>query len=59
MVTFAGILIVGATAWASSINLKVDKIAGLEINIQYMQSDLRDIKDMMKKELLKQGKNDE
>ncbi len=48
MVTSMGVLIIGGGAWASSINAKVDKIAALELNIQYIQSDISSIKDMVK-----------
>lgn len=51
MTTFMGILIVAGGAWASSINNKVEKIAALEINIQYIQTDVSDIKNIITKAL--------
>ena len=51
MSTAMGILIIGGGAWANSINQKVDKIASLEVNIQYIQSDISDIKQIIKNAL--------
>lgn len=48
MVTFCGIIIIGGSAWANSINAKVEKIASMEVNIQFIQSDVKDIKDIIK-----------
>ncbi len=47
MITFAGIIILGGGAWATTINYKVDKIAPMEANIQYIQSDVSTIKTMI------------
>lgn len=41
------IVLGGGGAWATSINSKVEKIAGMEVNIQYMQRDISDIKEMI------------
>ena len=52
LMTFAmGILLIGGGAWANSINSKVEKIAALEVNIQYIQSDVSDIKQIIKNAL--------
>ena len=48
MVTSMGIIILGGGTWASSINAKVDKIAGMEFTIQYIQKDISEIKDIFK-----------
>lgn len=48
MITFFGVIVLGATAWAKSINDKVEKIDSLEVNINYMQKDVSEIKDIMK-----------
>ena len=47
MISFFGIIILGGGAWATNINSKVDKIAGLEANIQYIQKDLSEIKQIL------------
>ena len=49
MVSFFGIIVLGGGAWATSINSKVDKIAGLEVNIQYIQNDVSSIKQLIQK----------
>ena len=48
-----GIIILGGGTWASSINAKVDKIAGLELTIQYIQKDISEIKGIFKDYLKK------
>lgn len=52
MATCMSILIIGGGAWATSINSKVEKISGLEVNIQYIQTDLKDIKGLIKEYIL-------
>ncbi len=47
MVTAVAFLISGATAWAYNINMKVDKIAGLEVNVQNIQENVKDIKSII------------
>lgn len=47
MTVFMGILILGGGAWANSINTKVEKIASMEANIQYIQRDISDIKQII------------
>ena len=47
MTSAIGIIIIGGGAWAHSINEKVDKIAALEVNIQYIQTDISSIKNMI------------
>ena len=42
------IIILGGGAWTNSINSKVDKIASLESNIQYIQKDIAEIKNLIK-----------
>ena len=49
MVTAMSIIIIGGGAWATEINRKVERIASLEINVQYIQNDLSDIKSLIKK----------
>lgn len=44
MITAISVIILGGGAWATSINAKVDRIAGMEANIQYIQNDISDIK---------------
>ena len=53
MITFASIIIVGGGAWANAINSKVEKIAPMEANIQYIQNDVKSIKDMISEALKK------
>ena len=48
MVTSMSIIILGGGTLASSINSKVDKIAGMEFTIQYIQRDISEIKDIFK-----------
>lgn len=48
MVTAIGVIIIGGSAWATSINQKVDKIAKLETNIDYIQKDISEIKTIIK-----------
>ena len=47
MVTAIAIIILGGGAWATNINTKVEKIAGLEVNILYIQRDISSIKDLL------------
>ncbi len=54
MVTAFSILILGGAAWATNINNKVEKIAGIEINLQYIRDDILSIKDMIRVELKNQ-----
>lgn len=55
LMTFAmGILVIGGGAWANSMNQKVEKIAGLEVNIQYIQNDLASIKNLIIKAIKEQ-----
>lgn len=49
MITFASLLIVGGGAWATTINNKVERITAMEINLQYIQNDVADIKHLIKK----------
>ena len=53
MITFSGVIIIGGGAWATSINSKVDKIAPMEVNIQYIQNDVSSIKKMIEQVLKK------
>lgn len=48
MVTAMSVIILGGGTWANKIEQKVDKIAGLEANVQYIQSDVADIKNIIK-----------
>lgn len=48
MITAISIIILGGGAWATSINSKVEKIASMESNIQYIQNDIADIKSLIK-----------
>lgn len=52
MATSMSILIIGGGAWATSINSKVEKISALEVNVQYIQTDLKDIKGLIKNYIL-------
>ena len=47
MITAVSIIIIGGGAWASNINIKVDKIAGLEVNIQYIKEDISLIRKLL------------
>ena len=47
MVTAIAIIILGGGAWANNINAKVEKIAGLEVNILYIQKDISSIKNLL------------
>lgn len=49
------VIILGGTAWATAINAKVEKIASMETNIQYIQSDVKDIKEIIKGVLKNKG----
>jgi len=55
MVTFCSVVVLGGGAWATTINTKVDdninKVAKIETSIAYMQSDIREIKDLFKEYL--------
>jgi hypothetical protein len=42
------IILIGGSAWANSINAKVEEIATLRVNIQYIQADIKDIKEIIK-----------
>lgn len=53
MGTSASVMIIVGSAWANSINNKVDKIAALEVNVQYIKSDINDIKGMIKEVIRK------
>lgn len=55
MITAVSVIILGGAAWATSINAKVEKIATLEINIQYIQTDVSTIKDMIQVAIKNQG----
>jgi hypothetical protein len=55
MITFASIITLGGAAWATSINSKVEKIATLEVNIQYIQTDVSTIKEMIQLAIRNQG----
>lgn len=48
MTSFFAIILLGGGAWATSINNKVDKIAGLESNVGYIQKDISEIKQAIK-----------
>ena len=48
MITFASVLIFGGGAWAHNINSKVEKIAGMELSINYIRNDINDIKELLK-----------
>lgn len=48
MGSFAVIIVGIGSAWANSINTKVEKISAMEVNIQYIQTDIKDIKAMIK-----------
>lgn len=48
MTTFMGIIILGGGAWCGEVNNKMEKIASLEVNIQYIKSDVSEIKDVIK-----------
>lgn len=48
MITSISIIILGGGAWATSINTRVEKIASMEANIQYIQNDISDIKSLIK-----------
>ena len=56
MITFAGILIIGGGAWATSINSKVERIEPMEMNIQYIQNDVSSIKEMIQTALKKESR---
>lgn len=47
MMTAVSILIIGGGAWAANINSKVERIAALEINVQYIQTDIGEIKKLI------------
>ena len=47
MVTFMGIIIVGGGGWATSVNAKIADVSALNVNIEYMQTDLSDIKKIL------------
>lgn len=49
MITFASVIIVGGGAWATDMTQKVEKIGRLEVNIQYIQNDLSQIKNIIQK----------
>lgn len=53
MITFASVIIIGGGAWATSINAKVERIAPMEMNIQYIQSDVASIKTMIQEAIKK------
>ncbi len=48
MVTSMSILIIGGGAWASRVDSNMDKIVGLESNVQHIQSDIKEIKDIVR-----------
>lgn len=48
MMGSCALLIAAAAAWANAINSKVDKIVNLEVKIQYLQTDISEIKSIMK-----------
>ena len=47
MVTAMSIIIIGGGAWATNINEKIDKVESLEVNVQYIQRDISDIKQVI------------
>lgn len=47
MVTVVSGVILTAGSWARDINTKVEKIASMELNIQYMREDISLIKDII------------
>lgn len=49
MITAMGIIIVGGGAWATNINEKAERIVALEVNLQYIQSDISIIKKLLQK----------
>ena len=49
MITAISIIIIGGGAWANSINDKIEKIAGLEVNIQFIKDDIKSIKYLIEK----------
>ncbi len=49
MMGASGIVLLGAIAWANNINNKVEKIAGMEVNIQYIQTDIARITALMER----------
>ena len=51
MITAISIIILGGGAWAPSINLKVEKIAGMEANLDYIRQDMSQIKELIKQYL--------
>ena len=42
------VIILGGGSWANHIETKVDTIASLEANVKYIQSDIADIKSIIK-----------
>ena len=48
MATAISIIIIGGSAWATSINAKVERIASLEANVNYIQKDISEIKTIIK-----------
>jgi hypothetical protein len=48
MISFFSIIVLGGGAWATNINSKVEKIAGMEVNIQNIKDDVSDIKTLIK-----------
>lgn len=51
MATFITLFIMAAAAWAAQMSGKVERISTLEVNVQYIQRDISDIKDIIKKSL--------
>ena len=42
------VILIGGSAWAASVNSKMEEISTLRVNIQYIQTDIKDIKDIIK-----------
>lgn len=54
MITFASIIIVGGGAWANNMTIKVDKISGIEADVNYIKDDVNELKRIILKEIKKQ-----
>lgn len=44
-----GLIAIGATTWAASVNSKIERMAEMEVSIRYMSRDISEIKDILKK----------
>lgn len=58
MTIFCGILITGGGAWSYSMNEKAEKIVALEVKVQYIQSDISEIKKLLQKAINNFSLND-